>query len=568
MANNTIDAAVQHHQAGRPREAEAAYQRVLAADPGNAAAMHGLGLLAHAQGRNGVAAEWLARAAEREPSEAVYQFDLGAVRLALGETGGAVAAYRAAVALEPGWAAAHAGLGMALGRVDGAAAHGEAVAALQRAAELGSTDSEVHRRLALALRAAGQAGEAAAAARRAVVLRMDAAAGHRTLGDILNDVGDWDGAAQAFGMAVALEPDDADGRRGLGAALAAAGNFVDGEANLREAIRARPDDAAGHHALGDALYQQKKWAEAADTFREAIRCRPDFAKARLDLANVLEKQGLNDEAAAVYRAMLRDRPGAAEVEFHLAALGAATAPPPPPAAGNGDGAPAAAAERLAAAPAAYITSVFDSFAPFFDQHLTGRLRYRGPDLLLTAVSAAAPPGHRPDVLDLGCGTGLCGKAFRPLAATLTGVDLSPGMIERARETGAYDRLIVADLIMALQDHTAAGDRFDLALAADVLIYFGDLRPLFTAIAAALRPGGLFAFTVEAGDDAGHPQGYRLHATRRYTHSKAYLRDVAAAAGFAEVSLAPATLRIEREQDVGGYVVVLRAGDARPQSAAR
>ncbi len=55
------------------------------------------------------------------------------------------------------------------------------------------------------------------------------------------------------------------------------------------------------------------------------------------------------------------------------------------------------------------------------------------------------------------------------------------MIARARERGVYDRLIQSDLLPALAD----GERtFDLVLAGDVLVYLGDLAPLFAATARA------------------------------------------------------------------------------------
>ena len=55
-----------------------------------------------------------------------------------------------------------------------------------------------------------------------------------------------------------------------------------------------------------------------------------------------------------------------------------------------------------------------------------------PELIAGTIAAAAGPGWRGDVLDIGCGTGLCGPLLRPIAVSLCGVDLSAGMIEKAR----------------------------------------------------------------------------------------------------------------------------------------
>ena len=157
-----------------------------------------------------------------------------------------------------------------------------------------------------------------------------------------------------------------------------------------------------------------------------------------------------------------------------------------------------------------------------------------------------------DVLDLGCGTGLCGPLLRPMARTLAGVDLSPAMIEKAKARRAYDRRWAADLLEALR---AADAGYDLLVAADVLIYFGDLTPVFEPAVAALRPGGLFAFSVEAGE--GERFQFRP-ATRRYAHAEPYLRRLAGIFGLRVIRLDPITVRTEAGKSVPGDLVVLAA----------
>ena len=161
-----------------------------------------------------------------------------------------------------------------------------------------------------------------------------------------------------------------------------------------------------------------------------------------------------------------------------------------------------------------------------------------------------------DVLDLGCGTGLCGPLLRPMARTLTGVDLSPAMIDKAREHGVYDRLEVGDLVETLRRFPRG---YDLLVAADVFVYLGDLAPAFEAAAASLRPDGLLVFTVEAATEGDR---YQLqHASRRYAHSEAYLRRLAGMYGFEERSLTSIEARADAGRPVKGYMVVLRAGNA-------
>jgi predicted TPR repeat methyltransferase len=134
-----------------------------------------------------------------------------------------------------------------------------------------------------------------------------------------------------------------------------------------------------------------------------------------------------------------------------------------------------------------------------------------------------------------------------------GVDLSPGMIAKARARNTYDDLIVGDLVAEL---TSTRERFDLIFSADVLIYLGDLSAPIGAAAHALRPGGLLAFTVEAAGGSG----YALTHTGRYAHSTAYVRQVATASGLAVRHAGTGTVRYERGAPVEAAVIVLEKAD--------
>jgi predicted TPR repeat methyltransferase len=153
------------------------------------------------------------------------------------------------------------------------------------------------------------------------------------------------------------------------------------------------------------------------------------------------------------------------------------------------------------------------------------------------------------ILDLGCGTGLAGAAFKPMAARLDGVDLSPAMIAKARTRGIYDELQVADLETAL---VAPGPDYDLILAADTLVYLGDLCRVFESAHARLCRDGYFLFTVEKASGAD----FELGPKRRWRHSEAYLRGLAAANGFGVAGLVAAEPRHEAGQPVEGFAVAL------------
>jgi predicted TPR repeat methyltransferase len=271
---------------------------------------------------------------------------------------------------------------------------------------------------------------------------------------------------------------------------------------------------------------------AADLMEQAVELAPHFASAWFALGEMREDLGQSERAVAAYRrAAEADPEDLHGARLRLIRLGA---------------------EPLREMSAGYVRALFDQYAPKFDSALRGELRYRGPEILLQSVHAVRLRGRKPvrfrRGLDLGCGTGLAGLAFASVVEAIDGVDLSPGMIARAEARGVYARLAVGDMLAAVSAEQDGS--LDLVLAADALVYVGDLQPLFGEIARVLVPGGLFAFTVESRES-----GYGLGTALRYTHSAAYLKQVADAACLRLVELSPASTRIDAGVPVPGLVGV-------------
>ena len=288
-------------------------------------------------------------------------------------------------------------------------------------------------------------------------------------------------------------------------------------------------DAAFAKLRRDELLEQQ-----LATVERALAANPRSVELLMTLAKIFRHMDRPQDALGAYRRVLDVDPSRQDVQHMIAAL-SGVAP--------GE-APARAAD-------AYVAEEFDGFAARYDEVLVGWLGYRGPEVLHRAVLAvlgANPP--RQDIVDLGCGTGLAGRAFRPLARRLDGVDLSAKMVEKAGARGPYDSLHVDEIGRFL---AAMPGAYTLAVAADVLIYFGELAPVFADVAAALKPGGLFAFTVEAG--SGAP--YRLMESGRYVHDDAYVRAAAAAAGFDVTRATDETVRKEKLKPVQSRCYVLR-----------
>jgi predicted TPR repeat methyltransferase len=261
---------------------------------------------------------------------------------------------------------------------------------------------------------------------------------------------------------------------------------------------------------------------------------PNHPESRKLLGIAYYTIGQVDAAAEVFGKWLADEPDN-PVARHLHA------------ACSGEDVPARASD-------AYVTSTFDAFAESFDAKL-GKLQYRAPQLVADALARCAGEhcGHLV-ALDAGCGTGLCGPLIAPWVAHLTGVDLSAGMIERARGRGVYDELERAELTAYLERHAAS---FDLIVSADTLVYFGPLEQVLAAAAGALRPGGLLIFTVEevSGEDA--PADYRINPHGRYSHRREYVAETLERAGLGVLAIEPAALRNEGGSPVAGLVASAR-----------
>jgi len=178
------------------------------------------------------------------------------------------------------------------------------------------------------------------------------------------------------------------------------------------------------------------------------------------------------------------------------------------------------------APAEYVRATFDGYARQFDKQTVGRLNYHVPEAIALAVGRVRPfaPASA-DVLDLGCGTGLCGLALAPIARRLVGVDLSPRMLEEAQARHCYHQLAEADVVTWMR--TAPDAQFDLIVAADVFIYVGNLDAIFAEVARLSRRDALFAFSIEVCADAD----WQLQESGRYAQSAAYIDRLSRKHGF-------------------------------------
>lgn len=289
------------------------------------------------------------------------------------------------------------------------------------------------------------------------------------------------------------------------------------------------------YRYAEAAFAEEDYGAAADLARQTLELAPNFAAAWFLLGQAEAWRGASEEAIAAFRqAVALDPQDSLGAGLRLAALGAV-------------------APAQAMAPA-YIRALFDEYAPRFDRHLVRSLGYRAPELLRDAVRRACSRRLREArfarMLDLGCGTGLAGRAFADLCETMVGIDLSPAMLAKARATKLYAELDSGDLLDWLRRRPESSA--DLVIAADVFVYIAELAPVFAEAHRLLDRGGMFAFTVQAhGGD-----GFVLGGDLRYAHAEPYLRRLATEAGLEPVLFERVSTRQDRGRDVPGLLVVL------------
>lgn len=512
-----LQQAVALHQQGRYAAAQDLYRQVLDHDPRNFDALHLSGVAARQLGQPEAGAALITQALALDPGQPSAHCNLGAALQDAGHTEAALASYERAIALKPDYALACSNRGNALrklGRLE------EALLSYEQALRLKPDYPEAWCNRALALLDLGRAGEALHSAEQSLDLRPRHADAWCARANALQELERFDDALACYDHAIAL----------------------------------RPDWAQAHCSRGTALQRIKRHQEALDSYQRAIALQPHYPLAHQYRGNALRSLGRREQAIAAYTEALDQGGDERQIGYALAALGVGDTP--------------------AAPPSGYVQALFDQYAGHFDRHLVDVLEYRMPeqlDALLRRHLGAHGGEHAPepgsahglehgvaagmaqglDIADLGCGTGLCAPLLRPLARTLDGVDLSHHMLEKARQRALYDHLACADL----NDFLAGRDnQYDVLLAADVLVYLGELAPVFALAWLALRPGGYFCFSVEAGEG----RDYQLRPSHRYAHSLDYLQRLAASHGFEIVEAGQLAARLDQGLPVQAHALLLRS----------
>jgi len=377
----------------------------------------------------------------------------------------------------------------------------------------------------------GRLQEAASCCRQALAETPDDALLHLNLGAIHEEEGAPAAAEACYRRALELEPRDARALNNLGKVLQQQGRGEEGEHCLRRALELVPDYPLALNNLGVICGGQGRHDEALDCFRRALELEPDSINALYNLAGVYNCLDRRDEAIAELRRLLALQSDHAPARHMLAAL---------------------SGETTAAAPRDYVEETFDAYAGRFDRHLTERLQYTVPKVLQGMVAAVVGDGQAVErMLDLGCGTGLAGEAFRPLVRQLHGIDISAGMLAQAEAKKLYDMLEREDIAVWLE---SCNQSYDLVIATDVFVYIGCLDRIFAALGRCVAPGALLGFSIERCDEG---RDYRLRPSGRYAQSPGYIERLAAEHGWTILEHRRHGIRREEGEWIDGDLFLLR-----------
>ncbi len=376
-------------------------------------------------------------------------------------------------------------------------------------------------------------------------------------------------AIETLQLASALDPDNSEWLNNLGNVYFSLSHYDMAEAAYADAARMAERDHLIWTNLGAAQMQLEQLENAKTSFLRALELSPEYAPAMQHLGSIFENAGDKmtashyqcrayvlpplegksremlgisfyflgrlDEAAQVYRDWLREEPSNPVAEHMLAAC-------------SQEDVPARASDN-------YVERHFDKYAETFERNLVDSLKYQGPAMIQEGLRHIGDPRQQFTVLDIGCGTGMCAPVLTPYCDWLVGVDLSAKMLEKAQDSGSYDLLVKGEIGSYLDTTPSLSD---LIVAADTMIYFGDLVPILGSVFRALSEEGYFVFTVEVLDPSlAGTLGYRLHASGRYRHATNYVIRRLNQANMELIHHSFHTLRLEIGAEIEGAVFVAK-----------
>jgi len=361
----------------------------------------------------------------------------------------------------------------------------------------------------------------------------DAAMLHYNLGLVYYSLENSPGALHEFSLALTSQPEDSDTLFNLALSQKKTGDSQAAIVSYRRLLEATPDNTDCWYNLAGCYRDTFADEPAISCYQRVLTLDSEYLPALNNLAYLYHRSGNMQQAEICYRKVLNLRPEDDSAHYMLASL---------------IGTP------LDHAPDSYVRHFFDAYAEGFEKSLVDELGYDTPRQLYACFKKCT---NRKEVknefehgLDLGCGTGLSGIAFKKIMNVLDGVDLSANMLLQAAGKNCYTGLHQDNIIHYLQ---TTPETYDFFIATDVFIYVGELGDIFRALRTVARPGAIFCFSTETLDSTG----YQLQKTGRFAYSGTYIHNIADITGWKVLTEKRRRLRKERERWIDGDLWVLR-----------
>lgn len=353
---------------------------------------------------------------------------------------------------------------------------------------------------------------------------------HFHLGLVYFEQGEYENGRDAFTRAAHLSPEDMDILFNLALTQKKTGDLAGAILSYQRILQMEPASVDTLYNLAGCYKDSGQPAPAIETYLEVLQLVPDHPSANNNLAYVYHRTGQTERAVYYYRQVLQYQPDHQAARHMLAAL-------------TGSG--------TVSSPDSYVKDVFDNYSSHYEQSLVVELEYCVPTTIRGVVDTGSAWKKSYDQgLDLGCGTGLGGQAFKDSIAVLDGIDLSEKMIAFAAAKDLYRNLHVGNIVNFLK---SSRESYDFYLAADVFAYVGELAETLVLLRERARQDVLCCFSTETIDGSG----YKLQHTGRFAHTPAYIQEVSLATGWQVAVNRKTLLRKEKGRWVEGELWFLR-----------
>jgi predicted TPR repeat methyltransferase len=514
---------------GQVETATEGYLAFLAEHPHNAEALHALGLLSVEQNRLAEAADYFTTAIDCQPNNPTLQLHLANVLKRQGLFNRATEVLQNTVLQHPHYAPAFNNLGT-LSFAQGKFA--EAIHFYQLALEKQPLYIDAYYNLGLALIKTEKLDAALLAFQKIIDTVPEHAAACFQQACVFMQQEKWDHAINNFLTLEKKHPFHLETQINFATCYLRKGAFDEAKLHYLKALELSPTDQQILFNLGYLSTQQGQLNEAIRYYQGILQLDPLNFSAHNNLGTLYISQRHTTLALEHFQKALAAQPNNAAIDHIIKIL-------------KKD-------PQLLASPPAYLKALFDYYAAHYETHLLEVLAYRVPQVLMDALEKAqCLPAHKITILDLGCGTGLCGVALKPFAAELVGIDLSPQMLKIAAEKQLYDLLIEEDFVTFLSRQKAC---YDLIVAGDALVYNGDLSQVFHYLKAALRPQGLLVFNTEITEKAD----FLINPTGRFAHHREYLDKLLINNQLKLIHYSTAQTRLQNDEAVHGHIYVVQA----------